>query len=134
MDRTPPLATRIAVLLLGVSFAAGFARIVIDGSMLRLDTALIWIAGCAVLISLLLHGLWTGKNWLRWLSAILIALGMAFLPWTLAEITPAWQKGIYATQGILQAIAAILLFLPSSKGWFRPDNSFKPTAGVDAIP
>ncbi len=36
MDRTPPQATKIAVALLGLSFAAGLARVLIDGNVLMM--------------------------------------------------------------------------------------------------
>ena len=126
MDRSPPKATKIAVALLGLSFSAGLSRVLIDGNLLRLNSAWLWIAGYGALISLILYGLWRGKNWLRWLSAIFIAFGMVVLPWSLAEITPLWQKGVYVAQGVLQTIAVILFFVPSSRPWFRPNNSFKP--------
>ena len=127
MERKPPRPTQIAVALLGASFAAGLARIVIDGNLLRSSTSWLWIAGYAALISLLLYFLWRGKNWLRWLSTIFIVVGMAVLPWSLAEIGPFWQKVIYAGQGVLQTVAVILMFFPSSRAWFRPNNSFKPS-------
>ena len=127
MKPTPPLATKLAVLLLALSFLAGLVRIIIDGNLLKPSTAWLWLAAIAALMTLILYSLWKGLNWLRWLSVVSIALGMAALPWSLAEIGQNWQKSIYVAQGILQTAAVVLLFLPSSRRWFRPNNSFKPT-------
>ena len=125
---TRPRTILIAVCLLVLSVSAGFVHGVIqDGSPADTDG---WIMLAIVLVissvsiaipSLLLWRL----NWARWLNILIVGLSLAITPWALQDSTTD-EMILYSMQLIMDLSAMILLLLPVSARWYRPNNSFKP--------
>jgi hypothetical protein len=78
------------------------------------------------LIYIYLRALYRGRNWVRWLSVAFTVAGILYLPSTLHAETAFWAKGIYVVQALLTGTATILVLLPASGRWYRPNNSSKP--------
>lgn len=66
------------------------------------------------------------RNWIRWLIVTIIVLGLFFTPWSGVVLSNDFDSLIYIFQDFLQGLVVVLLLLPSSGRWCRPNNSFKP--------
>jgi hypothetical protein len=117
-----------AMWLMAVSFAFGLVSILLEdglpdslGSVVGL---LFFVALTTPLVLLLL----LRRNWVRWLTIAIIALGFLFTPWSRLVLSTDFDSVIYILQASLQGLAVILLLLPSSGRWYRPNNSFKPNS------
>jgi hypothetical protein len=127
MRSKPPSAVVGAVMLYTLSFLLGYVRIVIKSGWPTRPTGWMALVIFTAIVLLIARALYRGRNWLRIVSLCLTAFGIAYMPWSLAAISNAPEKAIHVTQGVLQAAAAILLLTPAARGWFRPNNSSKPT-------
>lgn len=84
------------------------------------------IAVISFLTFLFVRSVYRGRNWARIACFVLVGLLLLTLPWRMSSNNP-FSFIVFSAQGILQAMAALLLVLPpSSRAWFGPDRSFKP--------
>ena len=127
---SPPIGRPRSVQAASVTLAASFA-IGIVNSLLQeglpesvvATVALIFVLALVVLVPLSL--LWR-RNWIRWINTLFLAFGLVLTPWSVARMSVTSDIAVYLTQAVMQAAVLILLFLPSSSRWYRPNNSFKP--------
>jgi hypothetical protein len=134
-----PAAARVGVRLYLVSLAAGLLKFLVPGwgSLSIADTdapdfasdLFVGLLVFAVMLWLLLM-IQRRKNWARIALGISFGLGVLMSPWALRpQYSAGLISGLLTSIGCaLQAIATILLFLPSSNRWFRgpsamPGNS-----------
>lgn len=68
------------------------------------------------------------RNWIRWLVIGILILGYVLPPWPNIEPPNDLYGAVYMLQIVFQAVAVVLLLLPASDRWYRPNNSFKPSA------
>ena len=66
-------------------------------------------------------------NWARWLNIVVIALSLAITPWAIDESATNVEMILFSILTATDFSAMILLLLPSSARWYRPNNSFKPS-------
>jgi hypothetical protein len=117
--KQPPRAVIIACTLLGASFLLAVVRSVIAGGWDNPGERVLGVLILVALTSAVVFGLYRGVNWLRWLSIVLIALGLLLLPFSLGAIPGTTELLIHLSQGILQGGCAALLLLPSAAAWFQ---------------
>jgi hypothetical protein len=118
----PPRSVKASVAIHAASFTLGFGHtFATKGLPDSAGRVFAWILVLSV-IYFYLRAIYRGRNWVRWLSICLTALGLITLPWSL----PATGKWIYITQEIMLLVSSILILLPASSRWYRPNNSFKP--------
>jgi hypothetical protein len=122
----PPSAVQVAVALVLLSWLLGCARVLVkNGWPVTIPQGIFSLVFFAIAY-LICRSLHRGTNWVRWLTIVFTAIGMFALPWTLQTIPVQWERGIYVAQGVLQSVSIVLLLLPASNRWYRPNNSFKP--------
>ncbi|WP_157475478.1 hypothetical protein [Lysobacter sp. Root494] len=122
LTTAPPRVVMASVAIHAASFALGFGHtFVTKGLPDSAGRIFAWLVVFSI-IYFYLRAIYLGSNWIRWLSIFLTALGIIALPWSL----PTTGKAIYITQEIMVIVSCILLLLPSSARWYRPNNSFKP--------
>jgi hypothetical protein len=114
----PPRTVVVAVALLTASFIAGFARsIAVNPWNHPILNAFILFIIVAITYAAL-RALYEGKNWVRWVVAILIVYGCATLALHVARLPGPPARYLYVAQGVVQLVATVLLFLPTSNRWF----------------
>ena len=95
----------------------------------RVQEQPIRLATTASIVTLILVGVMSGlvfmtgrrRNWARITYAIAFALGMSYFATHWREVLDGPFRGVVSIvlQSILQFVAMVLLFLPSSNEWFR---------------
>src|SRR5688572_14285414 len=128
---TRPATVVIAAWLFGVSYAFGLANVMTSVGIPRtLPTLVGPLVGLVVSAGMLL-AICSRRNWARWIVLCLIALNVLVLPELISRSSDAIRL-LYAAQGAFQLASAILILVPASSRWYRPNNSFKPTSLRDA--
>ncbi len=79
------------------------------------------------LSALLLAAVLSRINWARWVVAVLLATNLALLSFAIWRISLSALKIALIAQAFFQLAALVLMFLPQSARWYRPNNSFKPS-------
>jgi len=126
----PPHSTRpapvvIAAWLYGISYAIGLIIAITKVGIPRTPLIIIGlILGLLVSAGMLL-AICSRRNWGRWLVVILMTVNVLLLHGSVSRTADA-LKVLYAAQGLLQLAAVVLLLMPASNRWYRPNNSFKP--------
>lgn len=125
--RRPPRAVVISVAIHATSQALGFACYVAIGKFPHTLAAFAawWVAFCILFIYL--RRIYLGYNWVRWLSVALAVSSLALLPWFLPTLSSKVIKLVTLIQEAIDTTAAALLFLPSSRPWYRSNYSSKRT-------
>jgi hypothetical protein len=124
----PPRAVVTSVAIHATSQALGFICYAALGKYPHsFSAAITWLVAICVLY-FYLRAIYAGYNWVRWLSVVLAAWGIAIIPWGLPYLGIQAAKVIYLAQQAVDATAAILLLLPSSARWYRSNYSFKADA------
>ena len=75
---------------------------------------------------LLIAAVLSRVNWARWVVAVLLAASLSFFPLAIAHASLPALGIILFAQATFQVGALVLMFLPPSARWYRPNNSFKP--------
>ena len=125
--RQPPRAVVISVAIHATSQALGFVYYAAIGKFPHsLAGGVAWLGAFCVLF-LYLRAIYLGYNWVRWLSVVLAVSSLAFLPWFLPTLGSQATKIVTLVQQAIDSTAAALLFLPSSRPWYRSNYSSKRT-------
>jgi len=124
--RQPPRTVVISVAIHATSQALGFAYYAAIGKFPHsIAAGATWLAAFCVLF-FYLRAIYMGYNWVRWLSVALAVSSLAFLPWFLPTLGTQ-AKIVTLIQQVVDSTAAALLFLPSSRPWYRSNYSSKRT-------
>jgi hypothetical protein len=125
--RRPPRPVVISVAIHATSQTLGFLYYAAIGKFPHsLAGGFAWLAAFCVLF-LYLRAIYMGYNWVRWLSVILAVSSLALLPWFLPTVGAQSTKVVALIQQAIDSTAAALLFLPSSRPWYRSNYSSKRT-------
>ena len=125
-----PRAVLIAACLVLLSVSVGFVDGVIQEDTLSGIDGWIMLAINVVVLGLSIaipSLLFWRLNWARWLNIVVIGLSVAVTPWAIDESATNVEMILDATLAVTDLTAVILLLLPSSARWYRPNNSFKPS-------
>jgi hypothetical protein len=122
---TRPATVAIAGWLFGVSYAIGLTIAITNVGIPRTPPIIMGLLLGLFVSAGMLLAICSRRNWARWLVVILIALNILVLPDLISRGADA-IKILYAAQGVLQLASAILVFMPASNRWYRPNKSFKP--------
>lgn len=76
--------------------------------------------------ALLIAAILSRINWARWVVAVLLAASLLFFPFAIAQASLPALRIILVAQAAFQLGTLVLIFLPSSARWYRPNKSFKP--------
>jgi hypothetical protein len=121
--RRPPRAVAISVAIHATSQALGFAYYAAIGKFPHsIAAGAAWLAAFCVLF-FYLRAIYLGYNWVRWLSVALAVSSLGFLPWFLPTLDTQATKVVTLIQQAVDTTAAALLFLPSSRPWYRSNYS-----------
>lgn len=126
MDLSPhrssrPLAVNLAVVLLLVNVGASVA---LDALRAEWNTPFVYVKFTCMLLMLALPlwFIWRGKNWARWLLVAFafggLCLSFPGLMQHLRARSCSWL-GSYCWRNLIDVIALVGLFHPSSTRWFR---------------
>ena len=125
-ERTRPLSVKVAVWLTALSFIVGLVYIFIEDGMPHSLSSAFWLLAFIAFTSSTVLGLFLRRNWVRWVYVALVSAGLLLLPWQVARRTHDIEFLVYLVQSAMQGVAVVLLVLPTSGRWYRPNNSFKP--------
>jgi hypothetical protein len=116
-----PLTVSLALIILLVSFSVSLVPRLVRAEW---SDSFVWIKYGSEIVMLLLP-LWfifRGKNWARWLLVALAFAGFCFrLPQLIGQFHEhsVWWIVTYRLYTMIEAVALVALFLPSSSRWFR---------------
>jgi len=122
---TRPTTVAIAAWLFGVSYVVGLTIALTNVGIPRTPPIILGLLLGLFVSAGILLSICSRRNWARWLAVILIALNVLVIPDLISRSADA-IKILYAAQGLLQLASAILILVPASNRWYRPNNSFKP--------
>ena len=123
-----PASVKLAAAFIVCSFLAGHSKFFfINTPTVGVATGMAFalVFGIA---ALLVAAVLSRINWARWVVASLLAASLAFFPFAIGHLSLSALKIILLIQAFFQLAALVLMFLPPSVKWYRPNNSFKPTA------
>ena len=123
---TRPATVAIAGWLFGVSYAVGLTIALMKVGIPRTPPIVMGLLFGLIVSAGMLLAICSRRNWARWIVVILIALNILVIPDLISRGSDS-IKVLYAVQGALQLASAILIFMPASSRWYRPNNSFKPS-------
>jgi type IV secretory pathway VirB2 component (pilin) len=132
-DVSTPSAMPKAVLYALASMALGLSLAVVRSVLMRdwshPSSAIVPVVVLTALCLAWLYGLWRRRNWLRWTTIVLGALGCLGARWSLAILHDPVQVDLYWVQFATTLLTVVLLLLPSSRNWYVarvfPNNRFE---------
>jgi hypothetical protein len=125
IDSERPKSVEIAILVLAAVLVAGLFRIVFGTSLssVPLDPLLFYgvTFSSSVLSGVVLHKIWSGRNWARVVYALLFCFGLVnALPVITGSLQVPLSTWLWRTASeTVQFVGVALLFFPSSNGWFK---------------
>ena len=122
-----PLAVKLAAAAVACSFLAGytkflFIKVPTTGLTTGIAFAIVFGLGALLLAAVL-----SRINWARWIVAVLLSANLALILFAIWRISLSAVKLVLLAQAFFQLAALVLMFLPQSAKWYRPNNSSKPT-------
>jgi hypothetical protein len=112
----------IAAVGLSLTYTVGLM-----GAFSRLDfgkpVAVVIALGSGALFPAMVLGIYAGRNWARWITVLLVAVGLLGLRRTLAEVSPSPALTRHLILLGVQTACAALLFLPSAGRWFSRERA-----------
>lgn len=120
-QRSRPTAVKLALIFLLATFSTAIAEDVVAVHW-NYVSAYIRIGVRLILFLVLLGFIFLGMNWARWLLVILSLAGIYLeISWIIQHsqtLSTLWTVE-FCLHGLLNVVAIIMLFLPSSNNWFR---------------
>lgn len=118
MNSVRPVEIKAAAGLILVVYFSGL--LVIPGPMWMKPGTYAGLAVLGGIVLLKVWSIWTGRNWGRWVVAVLYVLTITgvFKPRNLSSV----QLGLLWVQMFLTLVAVILLFTPAGNRWFKPPS------------
>ncbi|GAB1597153.1 hypothetical protein PAGU2638_28330 [Lysobacter sp. PAGU 2638] len=126
-DGSRPLSIKLAGALIALYAAVGFAKASAVGP--GLHGWLLWVAIGFVIFfsSIAASAVMFRLRWARWLLGALTALNVCAAPAAVFHTSAPLIRLALAAQAVLGLGVLLLIFLPASLRWYRPNNSSKPT-------
>jgi hypothetical protein len=120
MKGKPPIAVVIAALLLFAYGMLSLVRLWLFGSGLPTSpvAAAIWLLAIG-LFAMLARALYLGRNWVRWLLTVAVALAVAIFPFVKPEMPAGPELVLYAMQILMPIVATALTFTARARAWFK---------------
>jgi hypothetical protein len=118
---TRPATVAIAGWIFGVSYAIGLSIAITKVGIPRTPPIIMGLLLGLFVSAGMLLAICSRRNWGRWLVVILITLNLLVLPDLISRNSDA-IKVLYAAQGFLQLASGILILMPASNRWYRPNN------------
>jgi hypothetical protein len=112
-----PLIVTIATICLAVQYAGGLVTWIFTAHWSNPLIPVVYAFVC-LLVFFVLHSIYIGRNWVRWLVIIFGVIGLLSLPSYWAHFTLTIERVRFIIQTVLQVVAIVLLLLPSSARWF----------------
>ena len=124
MKRVPPATVAVAAWLLLGYGVLSLLRLWIYGSGLPSSAMgwCIWLASLAVFAAVA-RGLYTGRNWVRWLVTGAVVASVVVMPIYKPELPAGPQLPLYLLQFILPVLATGLMFTRSANAFFKRARS-----------
>ena len=129
-----------AVLYALASMALGLFLAVIRSILMRdwshPSSAIIPVAVLTVLCLAWLYGLWRRRNWLRWTTIVLGALGCLGARWSLAILHDPVQVDLYWVQFATTLLTVVFCCLRQEIGMSRalfPNKRFERSRGASSV-
>lgn len=115
----PPTAVAVAAWLFVAYGILSLVRIWIFGSGLPASYPgiAIWISALAG-FAFVARALYLGRNWLRWLVALLVGSAIVLLPLYKPDMPDGPQLVFYLLQFAMPVVASALTFTPRANDWF----------------
>ena len=116
-----PLAVNLAVIILLVSFGVSLAPLLTSAEW-REPFVYVKYGSEIVMLLLPLWFIFRGKNWARWLLVAFAFAGFCGrLPQLIGQLHEhsVWWIVSYRLYSLIEWVALVALFLPSSSRWFR---------------
>jgi hypothetical protein len=93
------------------------------------------VLGVAVLV---IAAVLSRMNWARWVVAALLTANLSLFPGAIGHVSLPALGVILVVQASFQLVALVLMFLPASTRWYRPNHSSRPppsrdSPGADAL-
>lgn len=133
MKNDRPKNVNTALFLFYASLAVGLVRSILEfpriiqmaGPTASPGTIIFIQATVLIFLGGLVYGIGERKNWARWTFTILFVIGLPLYISPLIQTLEAdLLAGIFAIlQGVAQAVAIVLLFIPPANGWFKGQPS-----------
>ncbi|MDR7132850.1 hypothetical protein J2X06_000034 [Lysobacter niastensis] len=120
-----PATVVIAIWSFAGSYAVGLLNLLVKIGLPRSAPGVAGMIIGASIAGGFLVAIYLRKNWTRWIMVILMAFAVVMTPGRFSSMAELSDRLIFAAQGILQLAATILLLLPVSRRWYRPNNSFQ---------
>ena len=119
-QKAPPVPVVIAAWLFMAYGLLSLFRIWLFGSGFPSSTAgiLIWCAAIACL-TFVARSLYAGRNWVRWLLTVLVAVSVVTFPFQKPDIPDGPQVWLYALQIAMPIAVCALTFTRSARTWFQ---------------
>lgn len=121
-----PISVVVSVWLLGGSYVGGVLNALIKVGLPHSALSYVGMLIIVILFASLLLAVYRRKNWARWITVIWMAFVIILLPDSISRIAEPFDRVFYSAQGVLMLTAVILLLLPATGRWYRPNNPSKP--------
>jgi len=118
--RQRPRTVVFAACFTGISAAAFVVRLVVRYAQpphTPFYAELFWVPVCTGLGALWAYGIWSGRNWVRWITIVYGVLDILAIPRASARFYGLARPAFWVEAVFLAAAAAVLV-LPSARGWY----------------
>ena len=132
-----PACVRRGLILLGASYVPGLVDLV-SGQLPPTPGLPGWFGPVVAIVTLFIGGLMAtfilfGRNWARWLFAILVLIGIPAMAAAAEQLAAQFEQRptrsiIMGLQTIMQITAAIMFFLPAANAWVREMKALRRSA------
>jgi hypothetical protein len=112
-----------ALLLFGAGFAVGVVRVILMNLGRGPGHVIFGIAFVTVVGSLWIYGLYSRRNWVRWLTIVWTGIGTLVTLWATPQISDPRQVPMNSIQIVATSATIVLLCLPSAGRWYGRRNA-----------
>ena len=119
-DQVPPFPVVVAAWLFMAYGLLSLFRIWMFGSGLPSSGTgiVIWVAAISC-ITFIARSLYVGRNWVRWVLTVLVAVSVIAFPFQKPEIPEGPQVWLYVLQILMPICACALTFTQQARPWFQ---------------
>lgn len=126
-----PASVKLAAAFIVCSLLAGHSKFFFINTPTTGIATVFAFALVVGISALLIAAVLSRINWARWVVAVLLAANVAFFPFAIGDAWLPALKIILVLQANFQLAALVLIFLPPSAKWYRPNNSKSKNQGSE---